>query len=177
MIDKNSLCTPMKMTGSATFSRTCLRLDLKPMDPSVDETTEDLEDKVPRRRKPLLDFRLQDCNIDPTLRLEQQSWYHGCISRSEAESLLYPTKEGSFLVRTCDSRTSYRHGPYSIAIKSAKGYMHLKIVRDGEGFVLGVFSQAFQSIPQMIYHYSMNRLPIRGAEHMSLRHPVPLQLL
>jgi len=170
----------MKMTGSATFSRTCLRLDLKPTNSSVDEITDDLEDKVPPRRKPFLDFRLQDvCNIDPTLRLEQQSWYHGCISRSEAESLLYPTKEGSFLVRTCDLSTSYRHGPYySIAIKSAKGFMHLKIVRDGEGnFVLGVFSQAFKSIPEMIHYYSINRLPIRGAEHMSLRHPVHLQLL
>jgi len=56
--------------------------------------------------------------------------------------------------------------------------MHLKIVRDTEGnFVLGVFSKAFASIPEMIHYYSLNRLPIKGAEHMSLKNPILYQLL
>ena len=31
------------------------------------------------------------------------SWYHGAISRKEAESILKPEKEGSYLVRNVDS--------------------------------------------------------------------------
>ena len=52
--------------------------------------------------------------------------------------------------------------------------MHMKIRQDpGSGkFILGQFSKPFESIPQMIQHYSLTKLPIRGAEHMSLLHPV-----
>jgi hypothetical protein len=134
---------------------------------------------TPVRRKPIVDFH-EVCIIDPTLSLENQSWYHGSISRNEAENLLYSAREGSYLVRTCTTSNPSKHGGpcYSIAIKSAKGFMHLKIVRDSDAsFVLGVFSKAFKSIPEMIHYYSLNRLPIKGAEHMSLRNPILYQLL
>ena len=56
--------------------------------------------------------------------------------------------------------------------------MHLKVVRDQNGcFVLGLLDKAFASLPELVHHYSLNKLPIRGAEHMSLRHPVIYQLL
>ena len=55
--------------------------------------------------------------------------------------------------------------------------MHMKIVsRDGK-YILGQFSQPFDSIPLMIHHYSISKLPIKGAEHMSLLHPVINELL
>ena len=55
--------------------------------------------------------------------------------------------------------------------------MHMKIVnRDGR-FILGQFSQPFSGIPPMIHHYSVSKLPIRGAEHMSLLYPVVNELL
>lgn len=44
-------------------------------------------------------------------------------------------------------------------------------------FILGQFSKPFCSIPVMIRHFSLNRLPIRGAEHMCLIQPVIAQLL
>jgi SH2 domain-containing adapter protein B/D/E/F len=44
-------------------------------------------------------------------------------------------------------------------------------------YILGQFSQPFDSIPQMIHHYTINKLPIKGAEHMSLLHPVNNELL
>ena len=163
--------------GSATFSRKCLRLDLCP--PTASSQEDETSRSTPVRKKPILDFN-DVCIIDPTLSLENQSWYHGSISRSEAECLLYPTREGSYLVRTCVTSNPCRHGGpcYSIAIKSAKGFMHLKIVRDSDAsYVLGVFSKAFKSIPEMIHYYSLNRLPIKGAEHMSLRNPILYQLL
>jgi len=56
--------------------------------------------------------------------------------------------------------------------------MHMRIQRDELGrFILGQFSRPFDSVPEMIKHFSLNRLPIRGAEHMCLLHPVLEPLL
>ena len=55
--------------------------------------------------------------------------------------------------------------------------MHMKIVYKGGSFILGQFSSPFESIPKMIHHYSINKLPIKGAEHMSLLHPIMNELL
>ena len=52
--------------------------------------------------------------------------------------------------------------------------MHMKIVANDDGrFILGQFSQPFHSIAQMVHYYTVNRLPIKGAEHISLAVPVP----
>ena len=60
-----------------------------------------------------------------------------------------------------------------IAFRSSRGFMHMKIVVDREGkYILGQFSQPFVSIPQMIQYYTVSKLPIKGAEHMSLLYPV-----
>lgn len=112
--------------------------------------------------------------VDPQLTLEKQGWYHGSISRVDAEAKLRVLKEGSYLVR--NSESSKRD--YSLSLRSARGFMHMKIVPTSEGrFILGQFSNPFSSIPEMIQHYTINKLPIKGAEHMSLLYPVIDQLL
>ncbi|XP_071450081.1 uncharacterized protein hwt, partial [Hetaerina americana] len=113
--------------------------------------------------------------VDVTIPLERQGWYHGAITRVEAESILRLRKEGSYLVRNSESTRQ----DYSLSLKSARGFMHMRIQQDKESgrFVLGQFSQPFCSIPDMIQFYSANRLPIKGAEHMCLLHPVIEQLL
>ncbi|ELT89134.1 hypothetical protein CAPTEDRAFT_105551, partial [Capitella teleta] len=94
-------------------------------------------------------------------------WYHGSIGRVDAEALLRVHKEGSYLVRMSESNKL----DFSLSL-NARGFMHMKITnRDGH-FILGQFSQPFTSIPLMIHHYSISKLPIKGAEHMSLLHPV-----
>ena len=57
--------------------------------------------------------------------------------------------------------------------------MHMRIQRDvsSEKFILGQFSKPFPSIPEMVHYYTLNRLPIKGAEHMCLLRPVCEQLL
>nr|XP_006001906.1 PREDICTED: SH2 domain-containing adapter protein F isoform X2 [Latimeria chalumnae] len=54
--------------------------------------------------------------IDPALALENQFWYHGAISRTDAENLLRLCKEASYLVR--NSETS--KNDYSLSLKFAK---------------------------------------------------------
>ncbi|XP_030746263.1 uncharacterized protein LOC115875056 isoform X2 [Sitophilus oryzae] len=113
--------------------------------------------------------------IDTSQPLENQGWFHGSITRVEAENVLRALKEGSFLVRNSESIKN----DYSLSLKSARGFMHMRIQKNGESgsFILGQFSKPFASIPEMIRHFSINRLPIRGAEHMCLLQPVIAQLL
>ncbi|XP_050313545.1 serine-rich adhesin for platelets [Anthonomus grandis grandis] len=121
-----------------------------------------------------LNFALCE-NIDIGIPLEKQGWFHGSITRIEAENILRALREGSFLVRNSESIKN----DYSLSLKSARGFMHMRIQRSNDNgcFILGQFSKPFNSIPEMIKHFSMNRLPIRGAEHMCLLQPVIAQLL
>ncbi|KAM4541176.1 SH2 domain-containing adapter protein F-like isoform 2-T2 [Fundulus diaphanus] len=112
--------------------------------------------------------------VDPFLPLEKQVWYHGALSRSEAESLLTLCKESSYLVRksqTCQN-------DYSLSLRSCKGFMHMKFTQSADGrYVLGENSPPFSTIPEVIHYYTTHKLPIRGAEHMSLLYPVIVQTL
>ncbi|XP_068081322.1 uncharacterized protein hwt [Anabrus simplex] len=114
-------------------------------------------------------------NVDVNVPLERQGWYHGAITRLEAENVLRLHQEGSYLVRNSESTRQ----DYSLSLKSARGFMHMRIQQNKETgkFILGQFSKPFDNIPQMIHHYTVNRLPIRGAEHMCLLQPVIEQLL
>ncbi len=99
-------------------------------------------------------------------------WYHGILSKGEAEGVLRSRGEGSYLVRTG------RAGLFSLAIKSARGFIHLRVSREGEGqggyregegqgvsregegqggYRLGEADRAFPSVVDMVRHYSLNR--------------------
>ncbi|KAM4631077.1 SH2 domain-containing adapter protein E-like [Polymixia lowei] len=110
------------------------------------------------------------CRVDPALPLEKQSWYHGCVTRQEAEFQLQSCKDASFLVRNSESGTS----KYSIALKTSQGCVHIIVAQTKEnGYTLHQSSCVFPSIPEVVHHYCTERLPFNGAEHMTLLHPVP----
>ncbi|XP_076837311.1 src homology 2 domain containing transforming protein D, a isoform X2 [Brachyhypopomus gauderio] len=112
--------------------------------------------------------------VDPAKPLKQQVWYHGALTRSEAETLLTLCKECSYLVR--NSQTS--RNAYSLSLRSSHGFMHMKFSLTCDGrYVLGENSPPFDSIPAAIHHYTTHKLPIRGAEHLSLLFPVVVQTL
>ncbi|XP_061621652.1 SH2 domain-containing adapter protein F-like isoform X3 [Phyllopteryx taeniolatus] len=112
--------------------------------------------------------------IDPCMALESQFWYHGAISRTDAECLLRLCKEASYLVR--NSETS--KNDYSLSLKSSQGFMHMKLSRTKENkYILGQNSCPFDSVPDIIHFYSSRKLPIKGAEHMSLLYPVAIRTL
>ncbi|XP_069029447.1 SH2 domain-containing adapter protein F-like isoform X3 [Embiotoca jacksoni] len=112
--------------------------------------------------------------IDPSMPLESQFWYHGAISRTDAESLLRLCKEASYLVR--NSETS--KNDYSLSLKSSQGFMHMKLSRTKESkYILGQNGCPFDSVSEIIHFYSSRKLPIKGAEHMSLLYPVAIRTL
>lgn len=138
---------------------------------------------LPMKRKPLLFLTptlnlSQSVDVDVSIPLENQEWYHGVMSRVEGEHVLKSHQEGSYLLRA-----NLDHGKteYSLAIKSSRGFMHLRIFKDDDGentyYRLGEFDRKFSSIVHMVRHYSINRLPIKGAEHMCLLTPVTEELL
>ncbi|XP_070698156.1 SH2 domain-containing adapter protein F-like isoform X2 [Pempheris klunzingeri] len=112
--------------------------------------------------------------VDPSVPLERQVWYHGTLSRSDAEALLTLCKESSYLVRNSQSCRN----DYSLSLRSCKGFMHMKFTQSADGrYVLGENSPPFSTIPEVIHYYTTHRLPIRGAEHTSLLYPVIVQTL
>ncbi|XP_074540451.1 SH2 domain-containing adapter protein E [Halichoeres trimaculatus] len=110
--------------------------------------------------------------VEPSLPLEKQSWYHGSVSRQQAEAQLQRCREASFLVRDSESGTS----KYSIALKTSQSCVHIIVAQTksvkGLGFTLDQSSCVFSSIPELVHHYCSHRLPFTGAEHMTLQHPV-----
>ncbi|XP_058012214.1 SH2 domain-containing adapter protein F isoform X1 [Ahaetulla prasina] len=110
--------------------------------------------------------------VNPALPLESQAWYHGTLSRVDAESLLRLCREASYLVRNSESS----HDAFSLSLKSSQGFLHMKLSQTEDNrFVLGQHSPPFNNIPEVIHHYASHKLPIQGAEHMSLLYPVSTQ--
>nr|XP_040021067.1 SH2 domain-containing adapter protein E [Gasterosteus aculeatus aculeatus] len=115
----------------------------------------------------------ETAKVDPSLLLEKQNWYHGSVSRQQAEAQLQRCREASFLVRDSESGTS----KYSIALKTSQSCVHIIVAQTksakGLGFTLDQSSCVFSSIPELVHHYCTHRLPFTGAEHMTLQHAVP----
>ncbi|XP_075391702.1 SH2 domain-containing adapter protein D [Tenrec ecaudatus] len=110
--------------------------------------------------------------VDPSLPLEKQPWFHGPLSRADAENLLSLCREGSYLVRL--SETSPQD--CSLSLRSSQGFLHLKFARSRENqVVLGQHSGLFPSVPELLLHYSARPLPVQGAEHLALLYPVTTQ--
>ncbi|XP_068778490.1 SH2 domain-containing adapter protein E [Struthio camelus] len=111
--------------------------------------------------------------VDPALALEKQPWYHGAITRAEAESRLQACKEAGYLVRTSETGS----GKYSIALKTSQGCVHIIVAQTKDNkYTLSQTSGVFASVPEVVHYYSTEKLPFKGAEHMALLHPVHCKL-
>lgn len=106
-------------------------------------------------------------DVDPIALLENEIWYHGPITRAEAESLLQ--KDGDFLVR---ESTNTAEKQYVLSGMQNNNKKHLLLI-DPEG-VVRTKDKIFNSVSHLIeYHYE-NALPIISAESaLVLRSKVP----
>nr|CAG4644105.1 EOG090X098F [Lepidurus arcticus] len=97
--------------------------------------------------------------------LLQEPWYHGAISRKDAESRLQA--EGDFLVRESQGSP----GQYVLTGLQGGQFKHLLLV-DPEG-VVRTKDLTFDSVSHLIHYHRTNALPIISAESaLLLRRPV-----
>ncbi|XP_072250350.1 SH2 domain-containing adapter protein E [Leuresthes tenuis] len=159
----------LKLSPLTSSSPSFPTLKLSPLSPSPSPTK--LSPPSPTSNSAPLD--VETGKMDCSLPLEKQSWYHGSVSRQQAEAQLQRCREASFLVRDSESGTS----KYSIALKTSQSCVHIIVAQTksckGLGYTLDQSSCVFSSIPELVYHYCTHRLPFTGAEHMTLQHPVP----
>ncbi|NXR43970.1 SHE protein, partial [Hippolais icterina] len=128
---------------------------------------------TPKMLKPVGTEHSEGERVDPALALEKQPWYHGAITRAEAESRLQTCREAGYLVRTSETGS----GKYSIALKTSQGCVHIIVAQTKDNkYTLSQSSGAFASIPEVVHYYSTEKLPFKGAEHMALLHPVHCKL-
>lgn len=115
-------------------------------------------------------FDMQPFTETNTLRsqLEREIWFHGPISRTEAEALI--RKDGDFLVRESQATV----GQYVLTGMQDNNTKHLLLV-DPEGIVR-TKDRMFESVSHLINYHCENSLPIISVESaLFLRSPVPRQ--
>ncbi|XP_061495455.1 SH2 domain-containing protein 3A isoform X2 [Rhineura floridana] len=105
--------------------------------------------------------------------LRSHAWYHGCLPRREAESLLQD--DGEFLIR--DSRSS--PGDYVLSCCWEGQAMHFKIIRvvlrprKGYSCTLFQFEQEqFDNVPALVRFYVGNRKAISDTSGAVVSRPV-----
>lgn len=105
--------------------------------------------------------------VDPITQLESEIWFHGPITRAEAESLLQ--NDGDFLVRESINTAEKQ---YVLSGMQNNNKKHLLLI-DPEG-VVRTKDKVFNSVSHLIeYHYE-HALPIISAESaLVLRNKVP----
>lgn len=86
----------------------------------------------------------------PVFSYASNPWYHGHISKQQAESLLSNTVSGCYLVR----RSASEVGGFTLTLRMAQSIHHYRIVTDGgRTFCLNKEVQ-FESLEQMIKFYA-----------------------
>uniref|UniRef100_A0A1B6K175 SHC-transforming protein 1 n=1 Tax=Homalodisca liturata TaxID=320908 RepID=A0A1B6K175_9HEMI len=99
-------------------------------------------------------------------RLQSEAWFHGSISRQQAELLL--KQDGDFLVRESQGSA----GQYVLTGLQGGVKKHLLLI-DPEG-VVRTKDRMFESVSHLINYHCQNQLPIISAESaLVLRNPVP----
>ncbi|KDR18487.1 SHC-transforming protein 1 [Zootermopsis nevadensis] len=99
------------------------------------------------------------------VQLQREVWFHGPVSRQEAETLL--TRDGDFLVRESQGSP----GQYVLTGMQGGIKKHLLLV-DPEG-VVRTKDRMFESVSHLINYHCENELPIISAESaLVLRRPV-----
>nr|XP_023015061.1 SHC-transforming protein 4 [Leptinotarsa decemlineata]ALE20584.1 SHC [Leptinotarsa decemlineata] len=105
---------------------------------------------------------------DPIAQLESEVWFHGQISRAEAESLLQ--KDGDFLVR---ESTNTMERQFVLSGMQDNNKKHLLLI-DPEG-VVRTKNRTFNSVSHLIQFHYENSLPIivSAESALVLRNKIP----
>ncbi|XP_043933790.1 SH2 domain-containing adapter protein F isoform X2 [Protopterus annectens] len=109
------------------------------------------------------------------------------LSPSKEEKVCHPHRQSSGNIKSLKHQSSEHSNAVGERIDPAvplenqlsnQGFMHMKLSRTKESkYVLGQNSPPFDSVPEIINYYASRKLPIKGAEHMSLLYPVAIRTL
>lgn len=65
----------------------------------------------------------------------------------------------------------------SSASRTSQGCVHIIVAQTKDNkYTLNQASGVFGSVPEVVHHYSTEKLPFKGAEHMALLYPVHSKL-
>lgn len=86
---------------------------------------------------------------------KDEMWYHGRISRTEAEELLQNNGKinGLYLVR----ESLWTTGEYVLSLTQSQQFSHYKIKRRNDGSLGIDDDETFQTLPDLIRFYTNNR--------------------
>ncbi|KAA0703612.1 SH2 domain-containing protein 4A [Triplophysa tibetana] len=88
-------------------------------------------------------------------------WFHGIISRDEAEALLNEGQSGHFLVRV-----SERVFGYVLSYRSSEGIKHLLIDASENCYMLLGDQMKFTSLDELVEYHQVEPLPPSGDEYL-----------
>ncbi|CAK8691833.1 unnamed protein product [Clavelina lepadiformis] len=97
----------------------------------------------------------KDSNFNFTKPLQDQSWFHGAISRGVAESLL--RNSGDFLIK----QSTQNPNNFILSFKAGHVVRHIKITEnDQEEYDFG--EKSFDSIVELVFYHYNKRVPVRS---------------
>jgi abelson tyrosine-protein kinase 1 len=88
--------------------------------------------------------------VAPVNSLDKHTWYHGKVSRAEAEFLLNSGINGSFLVRESETTP----GAYSISLRHEERVYHYRISENDQHLLHITAEHSFATLSQLVHHYS-----------------------
>ena len=84
-------------------------------------------------------------------------WFHGIVSRDQAEKLLYGNTTGTFLIRISESRLGY-----SLSLVQAGIFRHYKIEELDDSYRLENVPASFQSLRELVENYRENDVSVNA---------------
>lgn len=116
-------------------------------------------------------------DFNPSQPLESQPWYHGKITRGDAEALLHD--DGDFLVRenitmsnTYTLTLRWRGVADHTLIGTTEVVSTSSFLIRGSAVKYQFDSGAFDSIPELIYNHLKYQIPVDTAQHTLITNPV-----
>ena len=84
-------------------------------------------------------------------------WFHGIVTRDQAEKLLYGNTTGTFLIRISETRLGY-----SLSLVQAGAFRHYKIEEIDDTYRLENVPASFQSLRELVEHYRENDVSVNA---------------
>ena len=148
----------------------CFLSQTEPFNLTLQELTVDEQQVLDSDDNESKENNNNDCPIrgqDNTELLEDQLWFHGCISRKESEQLV--SRDGEFLVRESQGQ----EGQFVLTGRGNGSHIHFLLV-DADG-VVRTMDRSFDSITHLVEYHEINCLPIipdTAESAMYLKYPV-----